>query len=249
MSKIKLLVIVSTFFAVLGARAQESPDESTIDPLAGVDIVTVSPGGRHIRMVGVQKAASKETAATEIGDVVVATDEEIGGAICHAYLDAPLADYKDHPCGKTAAVPELQYCFGKISCPVKINSSKDMMGYYMWSVLLSAPCCIVASDLAEYVGSSTYEFLNLELSKKNRLLKTTGKCKDKENNDKEYDCIVPVGDSKEIKEADITVPHGWAGRTDLNNVKALYDETEKKHKAKSRKPEKVVVEDPEEIVP
>ena len=201
-----------------------------------------APGGKYVRVVGTQVVDPKVAKDTVLGAIEEITYEEASGGMCHAWFDAIEVVQADPDKGcagrKIADVPEITGCWGKRSCPVKIGGSDDGSGSFIWSVVLDVDCCLVAAGVAEYLGSTIQELIDLPLVTQDRFLKTTGKCKDEDS--KDYDCTLSVGDSKADKKADILVPHSWAGRVDLNNVKAKYKVDKNKHEPEDRFPDPVV---------
>lgn len=179
-----------------------------------------TPGGKLVRVVGVQADSQDAVADTELGRTVVVSGVS-ERSLCHVMIDAkPKKKTEDDGVGCSrdyADIPELFPHFGKASCPVKIGGS-EVSGSYLWSVLLRGDACMIAGDLPSYKGSDMHDFLKLPMEQKRRFLKVQGQCP---VDGGFVGCTVPVGDPRAVPGSPVQVPHGWAGRRDLNYVRAV----------------------------
>ena len=184
-----------------GEPVEEQPGQEEI-PIYERDVVqrVYKPvSGKQIRLVGVQRNESDVVEDTDHGRAVVASvvPED---ALCNLLIDAPEVDhqYGDPqfaPPKKVPNVPSLIPHYGKVSWPVRIEGSQQG-NKWVWNVILQGQGCIAAASAgASVVGSSSEELAKLPPGLKNRFLRLRG-----QSNDIEF------------------VPHGWAGRDDLNYV-------------------------------
>jgi hypothetical protein len=180
-----------------------------------------SDHGKLVRVVGVSAGANQAVEDTVLGRAVVV--DSSSRALCHVVIDSPPKKKTDKDgvaCSRDYAnVPELLNHYGRqgASCPVKIHGS-EVGGSYLWSLLLVGESCQAVADLPCYVGSDMHEFLALPMEQKRRFLKVRGRC----TVDGGFvGCTVPVGDPRADPESPVSVPHRWAGRRDLNYVRAV----------------------------
>jgi len=133
--------------------------------------------------------------------------------ICRVILDAmPIPTSKTFDdgmeyVGNIPNVPELRETLAKIQWPTMIAGSCNQIGSCIWSVLLKGKDCVKVESLDYYIGSTMEEFTSLPIGTQQRFLRTKGRCVGESG---EQSCTVPIGDSRAIEGAEITVPYGWS---------------------------------------
>jgi len=221
------VVAAGAIAAIVGLSGEEKGDRDVSESVQSAKVferevctrAVRSSTGRLVRVTGVQESSNAVVQDTAIGRAVVV--ESAGdNAVCHIMLDAPVKKKEEKDgvaCpGDYADVPGLFSSFGKVSCPVMIPGSEKEKHYY-WSVILKGGACELAGNLQSFKGSDMHDFLALPLPEKRRFLRVQGQCP---VDGGFINCTVPVGDPRAVPDTPVGVPHGWAGRRDLNYVKA-----------------------------
>ena len=182
-----------------GEPVEEEPGQETIVTYERdvVPRIYKPVTGKQIRLVGVHRNETDVVEDTEHGRAVVASSVP-DDALCNILIDAPevshqYGDPQFAPPKNIPNVPALIPHYGKVSWPVKVEGSQQG-NKWIWNVILQGQGCVAASSAgASVVGSSSEEIAKLPPGLKNRFFKT--------------------------RDGNIEfVPHGWAGRDDLNFV-------------------------------
>lgn len=209
----KIFSLLLILFAADIAFAQ--PPVDALTPADTADKAARSPGGKLVRIVGVQYDRAATPQAGPLGSVVeVGKPDFTPNALCHVLLKGlPVLD--DESGWIVPYIPELLDAFGEspASWPVELPRSCRADGCY-YIVLLKAEDCLKAADADGFIGSSMHEFLTAfpgDLAERGRFLWTAGRCVDPQTA-KEYECPVPVNDVRAIPGRTIRVMGSWSGR-------------------------------------
>jgi hypothetical protein len=221
--------------AILLVSSVAWTQEDTIEEKDVASQAVQATGGKYVRIVGAQRSPFDAVVDNaQLGRVVIiaAMPEN---ALCHVLLDAPAIGMNvfylnSELAGEVPNIPELKDYFGKASWPVKLPGSCNQQDYCIWSALFKGQGCIVATDLSEYVGSTMKEFLALTPVDKGRSLVARGTCTiHVGGRDVEVSCAVPFAHPNAETDSPLWVPHGWAGRKDLNFVRAVDGQPEPRY--------------------
>jgi hypothetical protein len=195
----------------------------------------IDHNGKKIRIIGAKPKDGATVADTDVGRSVEA-DSLDENALCNIILEgtkttisALYGEGTDRR--KIPDLPDLKNQMGKTSWPVLIGCKKSGDKKCLWNWLAKGQECLAGADSKGYLLSSITEAYKLNTPYKEILLETTGTCTDPELGD--HDCVVPFGDPRAKPDAEIFIPHGWAGLNKLNfhkikngKIKLKYKETD-----------------------
>lgn len=209
----RYLACIFVFVLFIPVAAAQPVDVPT--PADGADKAARSPGGKLVRIVGVHYDRQATPAGGPLGNVVeIGKPNFTSNALCHVLLKGlPVLDEESG--WIVPYIPELLDAFGEspASWPVELPRSCRADGCY-YIVLLKAEDCLSAADADGYIGSSMHEFRIAfpgDKDERGRFLWTDGQCIDPQTS-KEYECSVPVSDSRTIPGRIVRVFGSWSGR-------------------------------------
>jgi hypothetical protein len=224
----KWFFILSIFFiAGCGScgdvEVKEAPvPVNTTTPADTADKGVITPGGKAIRVVGVDYKKDANVIDIEIGNAVV-VDEVKPTSMCNMIFEAKRTTmkllYEDDEKSNRAVpdIPAFKGIMGKASWPIIIDGSCNA-NTCLWNSLFRGTDCLTVADHPSYRLSSIQEALPLEdeiPDWKCRLIKTIVNSQ-----------MVSVCDPSADRDGELFIPHGWAGRKqDLNYKKVDLGET------------------------
>lgn len=170
----------------------------------GAPKVFKTKSGKQVRVVGIDAPDAKE-GDTEFGKALVLSGESIpADAFCNVVFEADIEIKNGRQQPKLEGLDKLLNA-GAYPVLMRVDDDDDVG---IWNCLFKGNSCASAAELPGYIGSDVQQFINHP--KRKFLLKTHAKAGSNKKT------TVDIDDVDADPNAEVIVPHGWAGLDSVN---------------------------------